>query len=116
MRVYSGKVRLNGDLRWEVRRDRITAPEVLVLRALHGGDAVVDLKYIDDLDDDETRGERERLQTEYVLNPSEDGNVVTKLFGPSHLSLPLKATGAPEAKEAEPKPASKKLRAEDLAA
>lgn len=117
MRVYSGKIRLNGDLRWEVQRDRMTAPEVMILRALHGVDAVVGLKYIDDLDDAEISVERERLEREYVLNPSQDGNIVAKLFGAHHMSLPIKAPNAPEAKEGVvEKPAGKKLRAEDLAA
>lgn len=43
MRLYSCKVRLSGSLYNEVARNDVTAPEVTILRALHGDDAVVGL-------------------------------------------------------------------------
>ena len=125
MRVYSGKIRLNGDLRWEVRRDRITAPEVLVLRYLHGGDSVVDLKYIDDLSKEDAADERARLESEYWINPTKDENPIAKLFGPAHIALPLVAPNSPDKKVSadpiektvdQPEKGKKTPRVEDLAA
>ena len=43
MQFYDCKVRLGGNVMHEVRKENITAPEIMVLRALHGDDAVVEI-------------------------------------------------------------------------
>jgi F-type H+-transporting ATPase subunit alpha len=45
MQLYSAKVRLSGSLYNEVRKDELTAPEILLLRSIHGGtEAVTEVK------------------------------------------------------------------------
>jgi hypothetical protein len=43
MQLYDAKVRLNGSVANEVNKHSITAAEVMILRALHGEDAVVNI-------------------------------------------------------------------------
>lgn len=120
MRVYSGTIRLNGDLRWQVYKERMTAPEVMLLRSLHGPDSVVDLKYIADLKPEDVANERARLEQEYWINPDKEVSPVRKLFGQEHMPLPLHAPNAPDKKvAAEPVEAArgdKKSKLDDLAA
>lgn len=44
MRTFSAKVRLSGSLYNEVPKTELTVPEIIVLRALHGADSVVDIR------------------------------------------------------------------------
>lgn len=60
MELYSARILLNGSRDNEVRRDDLTAPEVLILRSMHGGDAVLDVKIVGKIE--RTPGqERKRL-------------------------------------------------------
>lgn len=43
MRLYNCKVRLNNDLLHEVYKKNLSAPEILILREVHGQTAVVDI-------------------------------------------------------------------------
>lgn len=89
MQLYDAKVRLNGKVQNEVPKTGITGAEVLVLKEIHGADAVVDVTAAAA----EARShdaERERL--ERVYGPK----VVAKLFGAAHLDLPLRISGAAE--------------------
>lgn len=45
-KLYDCKVRLQGSVLNEVPKQRVTAPEIEMYRALHGGDAVVDIKEV----------------------------------------------------------------------
>lgn len=49
MKRYEGTVRLGGDLRHTVPKTGMSAAEIVVLRYIHGHDAVVDLKPMDHL-------------------------------------------------------------------
>lgn len=60
MKVYSAKIILGGSLGNEVRRDDLTAPEVLVLKHIHGPEHVTEVKYVKDIDRTDTQ-ERIRL-------------------------------------------------------
>lgn len=48
MQIFDAKVRLGGSPLNEVRKRSVPAPEIMVLRAIHGPDAVVDLSLVDD--------------------------------------------------------------------
>lgn len=106
-KLYKGKIRLGGSVLNEVVKDDLTAPEIAILRAFHGSDAVVDLRKVSDRamtssseDDDDERertsaDERRRL---YAIYANPDGNtteshakkmrVIRDLFGHDRLPLP----------------------------
>lgn len=86
MNFYSAKVRLAGDVRHEVHRINLSAPEVMVLRAIHGADAVVNIKKTGHWQTSHA-GERDRLAMDY------GPKIVADLFGPEHRELPLIAPG-----------------------
>lgn len=71
MQIYSAKIRLGGLLHSEVRVDELTAPEILVLRGIHGSDALVDIKPLLNADGApydvkrNSKTERTRLLTKY---------------------------------------------------
>lgn len=99
MELYDAKVRLNGKIQNEVPKTSITAAELLVLRAIHGDDAVVDLKIAGD-EPKSHDDERDRLGRLY------GDKVVRELFGASHQELPRRlpgfaATAAPAQVEAD---------------
>jgi hypothetical protein len=89
MQLYSAKVRLGGSLYNEVRKDELTAPEILLLRSIHGGaEAVTEVKATGkeafDVDEEGNKrlrtdkAERARLKRIYdAYNKKLD-----KLFGP----------------------------------
>jgi hypothetical protein len=89
MQLYSAKVRLSGSLYNEVRKDELTAPEILLLRSIHGGtEAVTEVKATGkeafDVDEEGSRklrtdkGERARLKR--IYDPY--AKKLDKLFGP----------------------------------
>jgi hypothetical protein len=68
MQLYDCKVRLNGAVANEVRKHAVTAAEIMILRALHGEDAVVEIVPVGE----EVRAhlsERQRLYGVYA-NPN----------------------------------------------
>lgn len=81
MQIYRCKVRLAGDLRNEVRKREATAPEIMILRRIHGHDAVVDISHVRS-DKRQHSAERARLAATY--RPK----IVESLFGPAHQPLP----------------------------
>lgn len=91
-KLYDCKVRLGGSVLNEVPKTGITAPEIEVYRAIHGSDAVVDVKLAGQV----KRSDRdERARIEDLFAPAGAlGDVVAKkkrmiadLFG--HASNPL---------------------------
>lgn len=44
MKLYSCKVRIGGSLYNEVRKSDVTAPEIVILKHMHGDDAVVEIE------------------------------------------------------------------------
>lgn len=132
MRLYDCKVLLAGSRDNEVRKADVTAAEIMVLRAFHGEDAVVDVTP-KAMDKRPHGAERDRLFKEYVGVSEGEGlggfqkeraAVLMGLFGPKHTPLPVelaeKDTFADMEDEA-PAPsrvkiASKSGKAEDIAA
>lgn len=64
MRLFSCKVRLGGSLYNEVVKSEVTIPEIIVLRAIHGADAVADIKETGEAKRTDS-DERDRLAVEY---------------------------------------------------
>lgn len=86
MQTYDCVVKLcdaNGQVCTEVEKFDVTAPEIIVLRALHGNDNVVrvSLKRMDKRPHAE---ERDRLSMTY------GGQIVHDLFGANHVDLPIR--------------------------
>lgn len=122
MRVYSAMVRLNGKLENEVEKKALTVPEILMLKRIHGDDAVIKIQENGDWDqhfskrrivdgeghlvdmefeyDDDA--ERARLASTYgaaLLEETDEGNPmrpIGRLFG-EYAPLPQKL---PEAEKA----------------
>lgn len=108
MQVFNAKIRLGGSVLHEVRKQRITVPEVTILRAVHGPDAVVDIELVDDIEIDPA-AEWNRLARIYGPTKIRDGDderpVMSALFGIAGASSlpetlagfqsekPVKATG-----------------------
>ena len=84
MNVYDCKVRLGGSLNNEVYKTDVTAPEILVLKMVHGADGVLDLKPKgQDAETFPPKRERERLIRVYGARAVED------TFGKAaHVPLP----------------------------
>lgn len=95
MQVFSGKIRPSGDIGTEVVRSDLTAAEVMILRELHGQDAVVDLE-VKRNDNREHNAEYERLVRKYSRSP--DGRkALGSLFGsPQNPNLPSTLKGFKE--------------------
>ena len=83
MDIFSCKIRLAGSTTNEVFRGRLTAPEVIMLGAIHGSDSIIDLKRIGSQNTVHAE-ERDRLGRLY------GDERVEKLFGPEHRELPIK--------------------------
>ena len=93
--LYSCKLRLGGSVLNEVPKIGVTAPEVEVLRAIHGSDAVLDLKFTGTVDRD-FLAERERINDAYAGHAANvDGQrekklaLIRNLFGNDRLPLPV---------------------------
>lgn len=89
MKLYTCKVRLGGNVNFEVPKEEgLTAAEIMVLRAIHGTDALVDLKVKEGA---VYKGSdfalRAKMRADYNcgVDPSQD--LLVRIFG--HDSLPL---------------------------
>jgi hypothetical protein len=116
MQVYDCHVRVGRTTTSEVPKPSVTAPEIIILRDLHGADAVVRLS-APRMDARPHAQERARLQR--IYGDSHPG-LLTRLFGPDHVPLPVtlsvegeasaaEAVAAAEAAETERKAAEKAL-------
>jgi len=105
MDFYDCKLRLHGLVTNEVLKHNMPAPEILLLRKIHGEDAVVDLKYSETKEISDS-DERERLARIYDsgLKKIEEPTSVSKMFGESF--MPLLAT-LPEFRKEKEKAAAK---------
>lgn len=86
MDQFDCKVRLAGSVSNEVRKELVTAAQIIVLRQIHGEDSVLDIvgrKEVERRDDEE----RDRLAKEYGAAK------VAELFGPVHNPLPKTVPG-----------------------
>lgn len=95
--LYSCKVRIGGSVLNEVPKVGVTAPEVEVLRFIHGSDAVADLKRIGEVKRTD-REERARLEGIYASAATSMGDslvrkkrMFTELFGHVSNALPKTA-------------------------
>lgn len=95
MQIFSGKIRPSGDINTEIVRKDITAAEVMVLREIHGQDAVVSLE-MKSSDKRDHAYEYERLVRKY--SRSDDGRkALSSLFGsPQNPQLPTSLKGFKE--------------------
>jgi hypothetical protein len=93
MKLYKATVRLSGSNDNEVPKIGLTAPEILILRSIHGDDAVV--RIVETSQDKRSNAaERERLTQLYGLP------AVNKIFPGAYTPLPTelpKAEREPEA-------------------
>lgn len=94
---YSCKVRLGGTVTNEVRKDDVTAPEILILRSIHGEDAVQDIVETQQSDRRPHRTERERLYELYANPKMNNADTAAKklasiraVLGPDMTDLPVR--------------------------
>jgi hypothetical protein len=86
---YSAKIRIGGSVLNEVRKTNMSAAEVILLRRLHGADALAELKETGS-DKAPHAEERQRLVKIYCNGESERRTKINfeQIFGPEHLELP----------------------------
>lgn len=108
MQPYKCKLRLNGNLNNEVVKRGVTAPEIMVLRALHGADAVVDISEDGPMDKRSHSEERARIMLLYANQEAMTDvtfkarmEMMRNLFGPDSGTIPLPAR-LPDTQVAEP--------------
>ncbi len=96
MRMYDCTVRLNGDTSSEVLKLGVTAPEIIVLRHIHGADAVV--RIIPKTQHRASHSEeRDRLVRLYEGAKEHKQGMILHLFGPPHIPLMEELDPATEA-------------------
>lgn len=101
MRQFACKVRLNGSLYNEVPKTEVTIPEILILRVIHGGEAVTDLHEMAQVKRTDAE-ERDRLANIYgaaIKNRAEIVGGLGALIGFAG-ALPDNAPGIPLAGKA----------------
>lgn len=99
MRQFACKVRLSGNLYNEVPKSEVTIPEINILRVIHGGDAIVDIKEIKPVDRTDAE-ERDRLAQIYgaaIKNRQEIVGGLPALIGFAGTPLPTETPGLPVA-------------------
>lgn len=100
--LYSCKVRLNDSVLNEVRKSDVTAPEIMILRAVHGDGAVLDINETGKAKRTHAQ-ERQRIYSVYANAETNNSETVAKkmtlirnLFGHDSLDLPTKLPSAIE--------------------
>lgn len=106
-KLYSCKLCIGGSLLNQIRKDELTAPEIEVLRVLHGSDAVLEIKETGKVDRSD-RQERARIEQLYASPTQSMGNTLAKkkrmisdLFGHERNPLPKEVEVAAAADEPE---------------
>ena len=106
-KLYDCKLRIGGSVLNEIRKSKVTAPEIEVLRALHGSDAVLDIVEAGEVKRSD-REERARLEDAFAHPSQAMGESLAKkkrmladLFGHATNALP-KAIEAAAVEEDEP--------------
>jgi hypothetical protein len=85
MKLYRCRINLGGSRDNQVWRDNVSAPELMLLRALHDDEHVTEIAEIGEEERDHAE-ERERLDKEY---PGENcRKEIVALFGRPHVPLP----------------------------
>jgi hypothetical protein len=111
--LYTALIRHGGKLSYQVSKKNLTAPEIVVLRAIHGSDCIVNLKktgvrnakmFSDDPDNARLMsngGELDRLRTLYNDFKTDDEKPIIDVLWPGfNPQLPLTIDGL-SASEAE---------------
>lgn len=93
MQNYKLLVWLNGEMTNQVRKEGVTAPEVILMQGIHGMDAILEIQKTT-MDKRSHADERARLIEVYGEKRVGDA------FGPSHQRLPVTLEGM-AVKEAE---------------
>jgi len=92
MKIYNIKLRVNGELFTEVRKQDVTAAEIAVLSFLHkGADAIVECEECGSVKRSD-RAERKRLAANYHFGELPGAAIVQRLFGVDTLPLPQEYT------------------------
>lgn len=92
--LYDVTVRLNGSRYNEVSKTGITAPEVMLLGAIHGPDSLASTKPSKSpARNCSDREERERLMRIYEGSASAKRGFISRVFGPSTVPLPRELDG-----------------------
>lgn len=79
---YKVSVRLGGSTQQVVPNKVVTIPELALLKAIHGPDAVNDIRPADSVERSDD-AERERLKKRYDhALPDQEGSLVDKMFSP----------------------------------
>jgi len=123
MRLYDCKVLLAGSRDNEVRKQGVTAAEIMALRMVHGPDSVLDI--VPGKMDKRPHGEeRARIYSIYAdpeaLDFKGKRDALDALFGPAHMPLPVELAASVDAED-DPAPQRVKKpavagKAEDVAA
>lgn len=115
MQHLAATVRLNNDLNFTVRKYNLTVPEVVLLRILHGDDAVVDIRSVG-ISKRAMRVERERLLANYGGKPETVVKIDNMFRNTAVQPLETLADIGAAGVKAEPRPGSKAhtLTAEDV--
>jgi len=97
-KLYDATIRLGGSRNNEVLRQGLTAPEVVLLGAIHGEDSVANMR-LTKMKDAEGKNrkfversmidERNRLAEIYQGNDARKRGFIARVFGPSTVPLPL---------------------------
>jgi hypothetical protein len=100
-KLYSCKLRIGGSVLNEIRKSDVTAPEIDVLRKLHGADAVLEIKETGEVQRSD-RAERDRIEGIYASPTNSVGESLAKkqrmladLFGHARNPLPKVLEDAP---------------------
>ncbi len=90
MNIYDATIRLKGDTAHEVNKAGLTAAEIMVLRRIHGLDAVVRIVPVPPTPDQLTMANREERDRHRKLYCGREATamLVNELFGPDHVPLP----------------------------
>lgn len=67
MKLYSAVIHLAGEMKNQVRKNELTAAEIVLLRVIHGNDAVHEIEHVANVNRSDAR-ERQRLAGIYSLN------------------------------------------------
>ena len=111
MKLYSATVHLSGSIFNQVRKTDLTPAEIIILKRMHGGDAIKEIAATGDADRSD-EAERERLHDTYgaALRSIENVKTIEGILGVAGMPLPAYVPGvenlpAPKAGKRAPKEA-----------
>lgn len=87
-KTYDCLLHIAGDIKIQARKFGVTAPEIMVLGAVHGPDSVLEIKETGDTGPRKDSDERARLREIYEGKESAKAGFVTRVFGPATIPLP----------------------------